>query len=116
MPQTRREGTLIKENTEGETGKGEGKRKWRQGKPKEDAAQHTTQSQTGTKAPGKGKDKSAGSREMETPPEEGEGMAGDVPGYKSTPEDLRIREVYGDWVHANPGMHLDGVVRDDSVW
>ena len=41
------------------------------------------------------------------------------PGYNPTPEDLRIREVYGYWVHADPGTHLDGGVRDDSagqVW
>ena len=24
-----------------------------------------------------------------------------------------LREVYGDWVHANPGTHLDGGIRDD---
>ena len=31
-----------------------------------------------------------------------------MPRYFSTPEDLRLREVYGDWVHQNPGTHLDG--------
>ena len=45
----------------------------------------------------------------------GEGTAGDVPGYQTTPEDLRLWEVYGDWVHVNPGMHLDGGVKDDSA-
>ena len=39
-----------------------------------------------------------------------------MPGYQPTPEDLRLREVYGDWVHANPGTHLDGGVRNDSSW
>ena len=29
-------------------------------------------------------------------PVEGEGASGDVPGYVPTPEDLRLREVYGD--------------------
>ena len=39
-----------------------------------------------------------------------------MPGYQPTPEDLRLREVYGDWVHANPGTHLDRGVCDDSAW
>ena len=46
----------------------------------------------------------------------GEGESGDVPGYVPTPEDLRLREVYGDWVHRNPCTHLDGGVKDDSAW
>ena len=33
----------------------------------------------------KGKDKSARSRDTETPPEEGKGTVGDVPGYNPTP-------------------------------
>ena len=37
-------------------------------------------------------------------------------GYNPTPEDLRVREVYGDWVHANTGTHLDGGVHNDSAW
>ena len=53
---------------------------------------------------------------METPPEEGEGTAGDLPGYTPTPEDLRLQEVYGDWVHANPGTHLDKGVHNNLVW
>ena len=83
---------------------------------KEVAAKHTTRARTGKTAQGKGKEKSAGNTETETPPEEGEGMAGDVPGYNPTPEDLRLREVYGDWVHSNPGTHLDGGIRDNSAW
>ena len=47
---------------------------------------------------------------------DGEGESGDVPGYVLTPEDLCLREVYGDWVHGNPGTHLDGGVKDDSAW
>ena len=39
---------------------------------------------------------------------DGEGGSGDVPGYVPTPEDLRLQEVYRDWVHGNPGTHLDG--------
>ena len=46
---------------------------------KEDAAQRMTQARTGTEATWKGEDKSAGSRETETPPEDGEGTAGYVP-------------------------------------
>ena len=37
-------------------------------------------------------------------------------GYQPAPEDLRLREVYGDWVLVNPSTHLDGGVRDDSAW
>ena len=47
---------------------------------------------------------------------EGEGESGDVPGYFPTPEDLRLREVYRDWVHGNPGTYLDAGVKDDSAW
>ena len=55
-------------------------------------------------------------RNKATIPVEGEGTARDDPGYNPTPEDLRLQEVYGDWVHANPGTHLDGGIRDDSAW
>ena len=41
---------------------------------------------------------------------------GDKLGYNPTPEDLRLWEVYGEWVHDNPGTHLDGGIRDDSAW
>ena len=47
---------------------------------------------------------------------EGEGERGDVPGYVPTPEDLRLREVYGDWVHGNLGTHLDGGVAEYGLW
>ena len=42
-------------------------------------------------------------------------MRGYVPGYVPTPEDLRLREVYGDWVHGNLGTHLDGGVTEDGL-
>ena len=71
---------------------------------------------TGTEATGEGEEKSARDRATATPPEDGEGTAGDVPGYQPTPEDLRLWEVYGDWVYANPSTHLDGGVRNDSAW
>ena len=48
--------------------------------------------------------------------DDGEGENGDVPGYAPTPEDLRLREVYGDWVHGNPGTHLDGGIPEDGLW
>ena len=38
-----------------------------------------------------------------------------MPRYVPNPEDLRLWEVYGDWVHGNPGTHLDGGVKDDSA-
>ena len=47
---------------------------------------------------------------------EGEGTNGDVPGYVPTPEDLRLRGVYRDWVHGNLGTHLDGGVADELAW
>ena len=31
-----------------------------------------------------------------------------------TPEYLRLREVYGDWVHRNPSTHLDGGITDEG--
>ena len=49
-----------------------------------------------------------------TTPSEGEGTAGDEPGYTPTPDDLRLQEVYGDWVHANPGTHMEEGIRNDS--
>ena len=39
-----------------------------------------------------------------------------MPGYVLTQEDLRLREVYGDWVHGNLGTHLDVGVADDLAW
>ena len=62
------------------------------------------------KAPGKGDAASTGV------PKEGEGGSGDMPGYVLTPEDLCLREVYRDWVHGNPGTHLNGGVANDSAW
>ena len=47
---------------------------------------------------------------------DGEEGSGNVLMYVPTPEDLRIWEVYGDWVHGHPGTHLYGGVKDDSAW
>ena len=57
-----------------------------------------------------------GDKDATGEPVEGEGASGDVPGYVPTPEDLRLREVYGDWVHQNPGTHLDGGISEDGRW
>ena len=65
---------------------------------------------TEVKAPGKGDTDSTGV------PEEGEGGSGDVPRYVPTPEELRLREVSGDWVHGNPGTHLNGGVTNNLAW
>ena len=51
-----------------------------------------------------------------TAPTEGEGKEGDNLGYNPTPEDLHLREVHEDWVHANPGTHLDSGIRDGAAW
>ena len=39
-----------------------------------------------------------------------------MPGYIPIPEDLSLREFYGDWVHGNPGTHLDIRVADNGAW
>ena len=36
--------------------------------------------------------------------------------YTPTPEDLSLREVYGDWFHSNPGTHLDSSIGDYVAW
>ena len=41
---------------------------------------------------------------------------GDELGYNPTLENLRLQEVYGYWVHANPGTHLDGNISDYTAW
>ena len=106
----------TQEEREWKTGKGKGKRKRRRGRLKENVTQRTTQARTGREATGEGEAKSAGDRATTTPYEDGEGTAGGVSGYQNTTEDLRLREVYKELVHANPGTHLDGGVRDDSAW
>ena len=37
-------------------------------------------------------------------------------GCTPTPEDLRLQEVYRDWVHSNPGTHIDGGIEDNKTW
>ena len=46
----------------------------------------------------------------------GEGESVDEPGYTLTSEHLCLWEVYGDWVHGNPGTHIDGGITDDGKW
>ena len=46
---------------------------------------------------------------------DGEGESGNVPWYVPTPEDLCLREVYRDWVHGNPGTHLDNKIAEDGT-
>ena len=67
---------------------------------------------TGTEAPARRK----GVSDVTEESAEGEGARGDVPGYVPTPEDLRLQEFYGDWVHGNPVTHLDGGVAEDRLW
>ena len=49
-------------------------------------------------------------------PADGDRERGDFPGNTPIPEDLRLQEVYGDWVHANPDTHLDGGIRYSEMW
>ena len=46
---------------------------------------------------------------------EGERKEGNKMEHNPNPEDLCLREVYGDWVHANPRTHLNGNISDDAV-
>ena len=62
------------------------------------------------------KDRRKGDADATGATTEGEGESGYVPGYVPTSDDLRLREVYGDWVHGNPGTHLDGGITDDGKW
>ena len=62
------------------------------------------------------KDRRRGDADAARATKDGEGELGDVPGYVPTPEDLRLWEVYGDWVHGNPGTHLDGGIAEDGKW
>ena len=39
-----------------------------------------------------------------------------MPGYTPTPENLQIKEVYGDWVNANAGTNLHGGIAGDGAW
>ena len=41
---------------------------------------------------------------------------GDLPGKSLTDADDNILGVYQDWVHQNPGTHLDGKIEEDSKW
>ena len=57
-----------------------------------------------------------GGADTQPEPHYGEGEEGDLPGYTPTPEDLRLKEVYRYWVHANEDDHLHRCIADDVVW
>ena len=39
-----------------------------------------------------------------------------MPGYNLTPEELQLKEVYGEWVYANAGDHLLKGIAENVVW
>ncbi len=41
---------------------------------------------------------------------------GDLPGAVVSAADLKLMDVYGDYIHQNDGSHLDGGIVDDAVW
>jgi hypothetical protein len=41
---------------------------------------------------------------------------GDLPGAVISEADLKMKEVYGDYVHQNDGSHLDGRIKEDGAW
>jgi hypothetical protein len=41
---------------------------------------------------------------------------GDLPGYEVTVTDLKLMDVYGDYIHQNDGSQLDGDIKDDAAW
>jgi hypothetical protein len=48
--------------------------------------------------------------------EEKKRNVGDLPGAIISDADLQLYGVYGDYVHQNPGQHLDGGIADDKLW
>jgi hypothetical protein len=68
-----------------------------------DAAQSTTNEDPGDK-------ESESTKGATTSP------LGDLPGAAISMADLKLKEVYGDYIHQNDGTHLDGGIADDSVW
>ena len=43
-------------------------------------------------------------------------MEGYLPGYVVTPKDVQMRNIYREWVRANYGNNLNGLVYNDGVW
>jgi hypothetical protein len=41
---------------------------------------------------------------------------GNLPGATILPVDLKLMKVYGDYIHQNDGLHLDGGVKEDGAW
>ena len=66
--------------------------------------------------PGTSKKERRGDDDVTRNTADGEGESGDAPGYVPTPEDLRLREVYRDWVHGSLGTYLDGGIAEDGMW
>jgi hypothetical protein len=61
-------------------------------------------------AESKGQEQPDGREEME------ERNIGDLPGATISDADRLLNKVYGDYVHQNPGTHLDGGIADDALW
>jgi hypothetical protein len=40
---------------------------------------------------------------------------GNLPGVTILPADLKLMEVYGDYIHQNDGTHMDGGIQEDGV-
>ena len=75
--------------------------------------QQNPRKQPGRAEKKRGKEKASGHT---TTPSEAKGTVWDKLGYIPTLEDLRLQDVYRDWVYANPGTHLDGGIRNDLTW
>ena len=41
---------------------------------------------------------------------------GDLPNASISEADRKLMEVYGGYIHQNDGSHLDGDIKEDSVW
>ena len=133
-PQTRQEEQRMKQSGRGRVeGQRRGKRRrgWGKGAPararaeESGKAEHTKENGNGPRRrnvpsipprPGTGTRERRGDADTTGDTADGEGESGDVPGYIPNPEDLRLREVYGYWVHGNLGTHMDGGVADDRAW
>ena len=66
--------------------------------------------------PGTSESKRRGGEDTTSDTADCEWESRDAPGYVLTPEDLPLREVYVEWVHGNPGTHLDVGITDDGTW
>ena len=53
---------------------------------------------------------------MQGPSQISTGAGADLQGHQLTQCDLKLRSVYGDYVHRNDGTHLPGGIADDALW